>query len=118
VDARLYTAVSRVAKVSKDGDWVKSWGTKGKADGQFDTLHSIASDNEDNIYVADRGNRRVQVFDTEGNFKRKFSIDIPPPADAKPAIGNMPNLTNYLTQGGTQTPGAPWAICITPDRTR
>jgi DNA-binding beta-propeller fold protein YncE len=105
---------SRVAKVSKDGDWLKSWGTKGKADGQFDTLHSIASDNNDNIYVADRGNRRVQVFDTEGNFKSKFSIDIPPPADAKPAIGNMPNLTNYLTTGGTQTPGAPWAICITP----
>jgi hypothetical protein len=105
---------SRVAKVSKDGDWLKSWGTKGKADGQFDTLHSIASDNNDNIYVADRGNRRVQVFDTEGNFKSKFSIDIPPPADAKPAIGNMPNLTNYLTTGGTHTPGAPWAICITP----
>ncbi len=54
------------------------------------------------------------MFDTEGNFKSKFSIDIPPPADAKPAIGNMPNLTNYLTTGGTQTPGAPWAICITP----
>jgi NHL repeat len=105
---------SRVAKISKDGDWVKQWGTKGKGDGQFDTLHSIASDNNDNIYVADRGNRRVQVFDTEGTLKYKFSIDIPPPADAKPAIGNPPNLTNYLTTGGTQTPGAPWAICITP----
>jgi len=105
---------SRVAKVSKDGDWVKQWGTFGKENGQFDTLHTIASDNNDNIYVGDRGNRRVQVFDTDGNFKSKFSIDIPPPADARPAIGNMPNLTNYLTQGGTQTPGAPWAICIPP----
>ena len=91
---------SRVAKVSKNGDWIKSWGSKGKGDGQFDTLHSIASDAEDNIYVADRNNRRVQVFDTEGNFKRKFSIDIPPPADAKPAIGNLPNLANYLAAGG------------------
>ena len=70
---------SRVAKVSKDGDWLKSWGKKGKGDGEFDTLHTIASDNNDNIYVGDRGNRRVQVFDTEGNFKSKFSIDIPPP---------------------------------------
>ena len=105
---------ARVAKVSKDGDWLKSWGKKGKGDGEFDTLHTIASDNNDNIYVGDRGNRRVQVFDTEGNLKYKFSIDIPPPSDAKPAIGNMPNLTNYLTTGGTQTPGAPWAICITP----
>ena len=77
-------------------------------------LHTIASDANDNIYVGDRGNRRVQVFDTEGNLKYKFSIDLPPPPDAKPAIGNMPNLTNYLTTGGTQTPGAPWAICITP----
>jgi len=106
---------SRVAKVSKDGDWLKSWGSKGKAEGQFDTLHSIASDNNDNIYVADRGNRRVQVFDTEGTFKYKFSIDIPPPPEAKPAIGNMPpNMDTYLTTGGTQHPGAPWAICITP----
>jgi NHL repeat len=105
---------SRVAKVSKDGDWLKSWGSKGKGDGQFDTLHTIASDDQDNIYVGDRGNRRIQVFDTEGNFKTKFSIDVPPPPEAKPAIGNMPNLTNYLTSGGTQTPGAPWAICIPP----
>jgi len=52
---------ARVAKVSKDGDWLKSWGKKGKADSEFDTLHSIASDNNNNIYVADRGNRRVQV---------------------------------------------------------
>ena len=74
---------SRVAKVSKDGDWLKSWGSKGKGDGQFDTLHTIAVDAQDNIYVGDRGNRRIQVFDTEGNFKTKFSIDVPPPADAK-----------------------------------
>lgn len=87
---------------------------KGKGDSEFDTLHTIANDGNNNIYVGDRGNRRVQVFDNEGNFKYKFSIDLPPPPDAKPAIGNMPNLTNYLTTGGTQTPGAPWAICITP----
>ena len=105
---------SRVAKISPAGDWIKSWGSKGKGDGQFDTLHTIASDAEDNIYVGDRNNRRIQVFDTEGNFKRKFSIDIPPPADARPAIGNLPNLTTYLQNGGTLTPGAPWAICITP----
>jgi DNA-binding beta-propeller fold protein YncE len=109
---------SRVAKVSKDGDWLKSWGSKGKGDGQFDTLHTIASDDQDNIYVGDRGNRRIQVFDTEGNFKTKFSIDVPPPSDARPAIGNMPNLTNYLATGGTQTPGAPWAICIPPGQSQ
>ena len=105
---------SRVAKISKDGDWIKSWGKKGKGDGEFDTLHTIAIDAQDTIYIGDRGNRRIQVFDTEGNFKAKFSIDLPPPPDARPAIGDMPNLTNYLTTGSTQTPGAPWAICIPP----
>ena len=105
---------SRVAKVSKDGDWIKQWGSFGTGDGQFNTLHTIAVDNNDNVIVGDRGNRRIQVFDTEGTFKKKITIDIPPPAGARPAIGNMPNLNNYLTTGGTQTPGAPWAICITP----
>jgi hypothetical protein len=64
--------------------------------------------------VGDRNNRRIQVFDTDGNFKREIRINLPPPPEARPAIGNMPNLTNYLQSGGTMTPGAPWAICITP----
>jgi hypothetical protein len=105
---------SRVAKISKDGDWMKSWGKKGKGPGDFDLLHTIAADNQNNIYVGDRNNRRIQVFDTEGNLKNTIKIDVPPPADAQPAIGNTPNLTNYLESGGSQTPGAPWAICITP----
>jgi sugar lactone lactonase YvrE len=105
---------ARVAKLSKDGDWIKSWGKLGKGQGEFNLLHTIASDAQDNIYVGDRNNRRIQVFDTDGNFKREFRINLPPPPEARPAIGNMPNLTNYLENGGTQTPGAPWAICITP----
>ena len=105
---------ARVAKVSKNGDWLKSWGQHGKGPGEFDLLHTIASDAQNNIYVGDRNNRRIQVFDTDGNFKREIRIDVPPPPDAHPAIGNMPNLTDYLKTGGTMTPGAPWAICITP----
>jgi len=77
---------ARVAKVSKDGDWLKSWGKKGKADGEFDTLHSIASDSNNNIYVADRNNRRVQVFDNEA-LQVQVLDRHPPPPDAKPAIG-------------------------------
>jgi len=105
---------SRVAKLNKDGDWVKSWGTPGKGEGQFNTVHSIAADASGTIYVADRNNRRIQVFDSDGNFKRIIRIDIPPEPDAQPAIGNKPDLTDYLEKGGTMTPGAPWAICITP----
>ncbi len=105
---------ARVAKYDKNGDWVKSWGKKGKGPGEFDLLHTIAADNQNNIYVGDRNNRRIQVFDNDGNFKREIKIDVPPPPDAHTAIGNMPNLTDYLNTGGTMTPGAPWAICITP----
>ena len=52
---------SRVAKIDKNGDWVRQWGEPGEAPGQFNTPHSIASDLAGNIYVADRGNRRIQV---------------------------------------------------------
>src|SRR4029077_14292010 len=81
---------SRVAKFNKDGDWVKSWGEKGSKDGEFDTPHSIASDAKGNVYVADRGNRRVQVFSPDGAFQRSISVvgAVPVPADARPAIGN------------------------------
>jgi DNA-binding beta-propeller fold protein YncE len=100
---------SRVAKVDKNGDWVKSWGDPGSGPGQFNTPHSIATDAEGNVYVADRGNRRIQVFDGDGKFLRQITIDVPAPPDARPAIGNKPTATT-----GTMAPGAPWAICITP----
>jgi len=100
---------SRVAKVDKDGNWLMSWGEPGDQPGQFNVPHSIAIDAQNNVYVADRGNRRIQVFNTDGKFLRQFTIDVPVPADARPAIGNKPTVTT-----GTMSPGAPWAICITP----
>jgi len=100
---------SRIAKVDKDGNWLKSWGEPGDQPGQFNVPHSIAVDAQNNIYVADRGNRRIQVFNTDGKFLRQFTIDVPAPADARPAIGNKPASTT-----GTMSPGAPWTLCITP----
>jgi DNA-binding beta-propeller fold protein YncE len=76
---------SRVAKFDKNGKFIKSWGSQGTEPGQFRTLHTIATDAEGNVYVGDRGNRRIQVFDNDGNFKTQF-LNV----------------------------GAPWAICITP----
>jgi NHL repeat len=100
---------SRVAKIDTDGNWMKSWGEPGDQPGQFNTPHSIAVDARNNIYVADRGNRRIQVFDTDGKFLRMITIDVPAPSDARAAIGAKPTQTT-----GTMGPGAPWAICITP----
>ena len=95
---------SRVAKLNKDGDWVASFGTPGKGEGQFNTVHNIASDVKGTIYVADRGNRRIQVLDADGKVQRIITIDIPPDPDAQPAIGNKPDLTDYLQKGGTRRP--------------
>src|SRR4029077_7396092 len=106
---------SRVAKVDPNGKWLKSWGEPGDGPGQLNTPHSIAADAQGNIYVADRGNRRIQVFDSDGKFLRQIHIDVPfDAANAQPAIGNKPgpNVT------GTMAPGAPWAICITPGPTQ
>ena len=73
------------SRVAKYGVFLTSWGSYGTEVGEFNTLHTIAVDASGNVYVGDRGNRRIQVFDNDGNFK-------------------------YLITGI----GAPWAICITP----
>jgi hypothetical protein len=103
---------ARVAKVDKDGNWLKSWGERGNGPGQFNTPHSIAVDAKGNVYVSDRGNHRIQVFDGEGNFLRQIVIDVPVPPGAKPAIGNIPGEAQLTA--GTFAPGSPWTTCITP----
>jgi sugar lactone lactonase YvrE len=103
---------SRVAKVDRDGNWLKSWGERGTGPGQFHTPHSIALDAEGQVYVADRSNRRIQVFDGEGNFQRQFTIDVPVPTGARAAIGYVPD--EAAIAAGTFAPGSPWAICISP----
>jgi hypothetical protein len=103
---------SRVAKVDKDGNWIKSWGEPGDQPGQFNTPHSIAVDAQNNVYVADRGNRRIQVFDVDGKFLRQIVIDVPFDPEARSPIGNKPKLPIVGNQA--MAPGAPWAICITP----
>ena len=102
---------ARVAKVDRNGQWVTSWGGPGSEPGQMNTPHSIASDRDGNIYVADRGNRRIQVFDGDGKLLRIMQIDVPFDHAVVPVIGNP---LDPEAKAGTFSPGAPWALCITP----
>ena len=102
---------SRVGKANAKGEWVASWGSLGNGQGQFDTPHGIAVSPKDEVYVADRGNRRIQVFDTEGKYLREFTIDVP--VDVKRGkITYGAETPNAKT--GSLAPGAPDALCMTP----
>ena len=76
---------ARIAKFDKDGKFLKSWGSRGSETGKFNMLTSLATDAQGDVYAADRGNKRIQVFDSNGDFKSEIS-----------------NV------------GSPWAICISP----
>jgi len=76
---------SRVAKYDKNGRFIASVGSRGSKPGELNLPHTIAADAKGNIYVGDRSNRRIQVFDNDLKFKAIYD-----------------NV------------GAPWAVCITP----
>jgi sugar lactone lactonase YvrE len=60
--------VARISKFTKDGTFVKSWGKLGSAPGEFRTPHGLAFDSRGRLFVADRGNVRLQIFDQDGKF--------------------------------------------------
>jgi streptogramin lyase len=58
----------RIVKFSKDGKFIKAWGKKGSAPGEFDSPHTIAMDSKGRLFVGDRNNNRIQIFDQDGKF--------------------------------------------------
>ena len=66
LDQALPDTVARVSKFSADGKFIKSWGTFGYGPGQFRGAHSISMDSRGRLFIADRGNRRIQIFDQDG----------------------------------------------------
>ena len=60
--------VARISKFTKDGKFIKSWGKLGSAPGEFRTPHSLVIDSRSRLFVADRGNVRLQLFDLDGKF--------------------------------------------------
>jgi NHL repeat-containing protein len=59
---------ARIVKFSPDGKFIKAWGTKGSAAGEFDVPHTLAMDSRGRLFVGDRQNNRIQIFDQDGNF--------------------------------------------------
>jgi hypothetical protein len=97
---------ARVAKFSKDGVFVKSWGQKGTGPGQFANVRSIAVDAQGNVYAADGGNGRIQVFDNNGGFKSEIknvgnaqAICITPGANQVLYVSNSNPPTDIDTAG-------------------
>jgi len=63
---------ARVVKFSKDGKFIKAWGKKGTAAGDFETPHALAMDSRGRLFVGDRGNSRIQIFDQDGKFLEEW----------------------------------------------
>jgi len=99
---------SRVMKFSSAGKFEFQWGSEGSKHGQFDLPHGIAIGNQDKVFVADRSNARIQVFNREGHFILQWAG----PEIGRPygiAIGQDQKI--YVVDGGDQ-PDTP------PDRSR
>ena len=63
---------NRVVKFSADGTFIKAWGTPGSDPGEFSAPHAIAIDSRGRLFVGDRWNNRIQIFDQEGNYAEQW----------------------------------------------
>jgi len=59
---------ARIVKFSRDGKFIKTWGKKGSAPGEMDGPHTLAMDSQGRLFLGDRGNNRIQIFDQDGNY--------------------------------------------------
>jgi DNA-binding beta-propeller fold protein YncE len=66
-------AGARVVKFSHDGKYLLEWGSRGKGPGQFELPHNVVVDAQGKVYVTDRENRRIEVFDADGKFLAEWS---------------------------------------------
>ena len=90
---------SRVVKFSPHGNMVAAWGTKGSRPLQFNVPHSVAVDDRDRVYVADRENDRIQVLDAEGRFLAEWT-DVDRPITVRVSGGSLFVLSNLDADRG------------------
>ena len=64
---------SRVVKFSPEGKYITAWGKPGSGPSEFDTVHSLGVDSRGTVYVSDRENNRIQIFDSNGKFIKMWT---------------------------------------------
>lgn len=103
---------ARIAVLRRGASVATSWGSQGRDDGQFDLPHGVAVDADDRVYVADRDNARVQVFDRDGRHRATWSgAEIGRPF-AVAVVGERV----FVVDGGDQDPSHPAARVVVLDR--
>ncbi len=117
-DGAIYVADgygnARVVKFSPEGAYLMAWGGRGAAPGPFKVPHGIAIDARGQLYVADRGNARIQVFDGEGTFLRQIAG----PGIGRPwAVEVGADGILYAVDGGDQDAARPRSglLALTPE---
>ena len=107
--------VARVVKFDSEGNYVMHWGELGSEPGQFKTPHGLAFDSAGRLFVADRGNVRIQIFDQEGNFLAEWyqfsrlsgiyisEDDILYGADSESSDASNPGWARGIRVGSAQT---------------
>ncbi|MBM4072477.1 MAG: hypothetical protein FJ271_26645 [Planctomycetes bacterium] len=93
----------RVHKFSPDGKLLFSWGEPGSGPGQFNLPHGIALDRDENVYIADRENSRVQIFDARGTYLTQWTDVIRPMQVVVDAAGNV-----LVAETGQRAGMFPW----------
>jgi hypothetical protein len=96
---------ARVHRFTRDGRLVKSWGAPGHGAGQFHLPHSIAHDDEGKLYVADRSNKRIQIFTPEGDFLGQWTGMGGPNDITRGTDGNF-----YIAE--QEDEGGPAYVCV------
>jgi DNA-binding beta-propeller fold protein YncE len=96
---------NRIAKFDKSGHFIKAWGRKGVGPGEFDVIHQVVFDSKGRLFVADRNNSRVQIFDKDGKlidiwyqFGRPSGIYIDPRTDTM-YVGDSESRDGYTNTG-------------------